>query len=199
MSKYDYVPTRNGDKSPWATNLKDKIAIHGATIGLAAGDITAVQDAADDIVEGVNEIAAAIATKEAAVNAANTKISLAEKTIRSQVKRAKTHPSYTPAIGQVLGVIGNEVSIDIASAQPVLKLVKDPAGWRITFYLHGFFDGVNIYKMFDSGEEYKFLARDTSSPYIDTGMVKPGTRYRAFFIINDVEVGLASNEVLIEV
>jgi hypothetical protein len=51
----------------------------------------------------------------------------------------------------------------------------------------------NIYRQLP-GEDYKFLAYDTSNPYIDNfGGLRVGVRYYAFYVINEVEVGLQSN------
>jgi len=194
MAKHhDYVPAQNAKKSPWATTLKGAIATDGATVGLSPADITEVQAAADDIVDGVNEIDAATAVKESAVDAATVKINSAVKTIRKQMKRAKTHPAYTNAIGQNLGIVGDEQVIDVATSQPELKLSKDPSGTRIDFDLKGYFDAVHVYRKTDTDADFVYLATDTSSPYIDTTPgLKGAVNYRSVYVLNDKEVGLVS-------
>lgn len=200
MAKKDYVPRQNGDKTAWATNLKNKIPTDGPTIGLDGTEVSNVQTAAQDIVDGVNEIEAAITTKEAAINAATTKINNGLKVIRPIIKRGKTHAAYTNTIGQNLGIVGDEQIIDVANSKPILTVSKVPTGYQIAFDLKGYFDGVNIYRMrVPDDATFSFLARDTSSPYIDTDPITNGTRYKAFYVINDVEVGLVSDEVVVSV
>ena len=109
----------------------------------------------------------------------------------------KAAPGYTEAIGMALGIVGEDSTVDEANAQPELGLRKDPTGWRIDFNLHGHFDGVNIYKKLSTAADFTFLARDTSNPYIDTAAVDNGTRYHAYYVLADEEVGLVSNDVVI--
>lgn len=196
MAKQDYLPRKNAEKAVWAANLKTKIGAQGATIGLSAGDITAVQTASTDIVDATNAIKAALTTKEAAVNAAMAKIDHAEKVIRSLVKRAKTHTAYTPAIGEDLGFEGPENTINADEAKPLINLSKVNDGYRIDFNLKGYFDGVKIYRQIPGGE-FLYLATDTSNPYIDTEAVAIGTRYRAVYLLHDAEVGQVSDEVVV--
>ncbi len=197
MPKQDYVPSQNSKKSPWATQLKTAIATDGPTIGLTLIEVTDTQTACDNIVSGVNEIEAAIAVKEAAVDAANVKIRTAEKKIRANIKRGKTHSAYTNSIGQHLGVVGDEQTVDVPNSAPELTGKKDPSGWRIEFNLKDYFDGINIYKSKGTGLTFVFLALDTSSPYIDTADIGVGASYYAFYMLNDHEVGLKSNVVVI--
>ena len=63
-------------------------------------------------------------------------------------------------------------------------------------------DGVNIYCQRDGDATFVFLARDTSSPYVDNRPLlvagKPEVRrYRCRYIIGDQEVGLPSDEVVV--
>ncbi len=199
MAKKDFIKRKNSEKAIWATTYKTRIVADGATLGLTAGEITTEQTRAQNIVDGVGEINAAITAKESAVGTASTKISDAEKAIRATVARMKTHPAYTDNLGQDLGIVGDEQTVDIHTAQPELKSSKDPSGWRIDFNLKGFFDGVNIYRKVAGEADFTFLALDTSSPYIDTDgtAIKPGTSYRAFYILSENEVGLVSNVVMI--
>ena len=44
---------------------------------------------------------------------------------------------------------------------------------------------------------FSFLARDTASPYIDTAPVTNGSRYHAFYVIGDAEVGLVSDDAVV--
>lgn len=199
MAKRDYIKKKNAEKAIWSGTYKTRIGTHGAALGLTAGEITASQTDAQNIVDGVAQIDAAITAKESAVNAGTAKISLGEQNIRTTVKRIKTHPAYTEAIGQDIGVVGDEHTIDVPNSQPEITGKKDPSGWRLDFNLKGFFDGVNIYRQVAGEADFSFLALDTSSPYIDTDgtAIKPGTSYYCYYVLSEREVGLKSNVVVI--
>src|SRR5438128_5145345 len=63
-------------------------------------------------------------------------------------------------------------------------------------------DGVNIYAKRDGDADFVFLARDTASPYIDNRPLlvatKPELReYKAVYVQSDAELGLFSDEVVV--
>jgi hypothetical protein len=63
-------------------------------------------------------------------------------------------------------------------------------------------DGVNIYAKRDGDADFVFLARDTASPYIDNRSLlavgKPELReYKAVYVQSDAEIGLFSDEVVV--
>ena len=114
-------------------------------------------------------------------------------------KKIKANDAYTDAIGDDLGIIGEEISIDPATAKPILTPSKVPQGWRLGFNLHGFFDGVNIYRKLPAQPAFIKLAYDSSSPYIDTDAIQNGTQYYAYYVIKDVETGQQSDITIIQV
>lgn len=197
MAKEDYVPKRDGDKVTWAGTLKAKIAIHGPTVGVSAPDITAMQGDCDTVVDEIGTFNTAKATFEQAGATKKTNVNAAVKKIRVRAQAIKKHSGYTTAIGEALGIIGDEQTVDLATAQPELKLRKDPAGWRIEFNLKDFFEGVNIYKKTTTDAAFRKLTFDTHNPYIDNEPVDNGTRYYAFYVYGDTEVGVQSAEAVI--
>ena len=63
-------------------------------------------------------------------------------------------------------------------------------------------DGANIYAKRDGDADFVFLARDTASPYIDNRPLlvatKPELReYKAVYVLSDAEIGLFSDEVVV--
>src|SRR3569832_199750 len=108
----DYIPTTNGEKSPWAKNLKSAIAVKGPSVGESAGDINDVQNAAQGIIDEVNKLDAAKADYEAAVADSKKKIKAHIKLVRQHANRMKTHSGYTAAIGLALGSVSNTYDAD---------------------------------------------------------------------------------------
>lgn len=115
-----------------------------------------------------------------------------------RVQTMKNSPNYTNDIGEDFRIIGDEQTVDIENAKPVLKLSKVPSGYKITFGLQNFFDGVHIYRKRPEQENFRFLATDTRSPYIDTDEQVNGTEYYAYFLVDDDEVGQQSDIVTVE-
>ena len=176
-TKKGFIPRADGNKKTWAVNLKANIAAQAAAVGLVAADVTSIGNSCSDIVTQVDTAMQAQQAAKQATATKTTRVAVDESNIRAYVKRIKANPGYTDAIGQILGIIGEDHTVDEANSKPELKLHKDPHGWRIEFNLQGHFDGVNIYKKLNTAAAFSFIARDTSSPYIDIAAVDNGSQY----------------------
>jgi hypothetical protein len=199
MAKEDYVPSREPEQSTWAGTLKTNIAIHGATVGLSPADITEVQGDCDTVKKSIEDFGLATQAYQSASNTKDEAKDPAIKNIRSFAQRIKKHKDYTATIGEALGIIGDEQTVDVANSKPELKHAKVPSGHEFKFNLKKYFDGVNIYKKLPAAASFTFLARDTSSPYIDTATVENGTQYYAYYVVGDKEVGQQSSIVNVSV
>lgn len=197
--KKGFIPARDGDKKIWASNLDTKLSIYGATLGLTSAEVTTMQDACNDLNKQINDLAIAKQTFAQAASFKLSKVKENEALLRTFIKRMKTNAAYTDAIGKDLGVIGEDITVDVANSKPVLVASKVPQGWKFDFNLQGYFDGVNIYKKIPTETTPHFLARDTASPYIDTQAVENRTEYTAYYVLGDDEVGLLSDVVVISV
>ena len=83
-----------------------------------------------------------------------------------------------------------------------LLFKSDPGGVVELDFDKSISDGVNIYAKRDGDADFVFLARDTASPYIDNRPLlvatKPELReYKAVYVSNDAEIGLFSDEVVV--
>src|SRR5205814_1004689 len=108
MSKEDYVPARDGDKVTWAGTLKTKIAIHGPAVGVSASDITATQGDCDSVTNEIGTFNTAKATFEQAGATKEINLRTVLKKIRARAQSIKKNTNYTPAIGEALGIVGDE-------------------------------------------------------------------------------------------
>lgn len=199
MAKRDYVPSREPEQIPWSGNLNAKIAIHGAAVGLSPAEITDVQDNCNNIVKALNDFEQAKRDFQEASNLKNDAKNPALANIRIVAQRIKKNAGYNTAIGEDLGIIGDEQTVDAANAKPELKHAKVPGGQEFKFNLKRYFDGVNIYRKLPSAAAFSFLARDTSSPYIDTTPIENGTQYYAYYVLGDTETGQRSDTVTVSV
>jgi hypothetical protein len=191
----DYIPTRNGEKISWAKNLKQVIPTKGPIVGESAGDITAVQDAAQGITDEVNNLDSAKAAYEAAVAESKRKLKAHIKVVRQHAQRMKTHSAYSDGIGAALGIVSSIYNADDANSKPVLKVSRVPAGYSFKFKLMGFFDAVNIYRKRPGDSKFIFLASKSKSPFIEKEPMTEGTKYCAYFVLRDKEVGKESDAV----
>ena len=118
------------------------------------------------------------------------------------VRRIKAAPTYTEALGSLVGIIGPEDTTDLATAKPTLLGLDKRGGCvEVSFNLLTS-EGVNIYSQRDGDTEFKFLARDTCSPYVDNRPLlvagKPELRrYKAVFVIGDEEVSQFSDDLTV--
>jgi hypothetical protein len=144
-------------------------------------------------------MAAAKAGFESEMQTANNNLKGHLTVIRQHAKRIKTHASYTTGIGENLGIIGDEQTIDVNTSQPGLNIFKIPVGYQVDFNLLDFFDGINLYRKRPADANFSLKAFDDSSPYIDTDAQVNGTQYYAFYVLNGVEVGVVSATVTVQV
>lgn len=190
----DFIPRTDGDLSLWLTNYKTKINTLGATVGLTPEEIAGIEAQCNSIIAIVND---AESKKKEASNAVTAKETLKKNelpVLRNTIKRIKTHSGYTEAIGVELGIIGSEESLP---EKPVIKAKATANDVTISFTKKGF-EGVNVYARLKGEAVWKFLARDTNSPYNDTRpLTMPGipeTReYKCIGVIADEEVSEASD------
>lgn len=198
MANQPYYPFSEGDQIIWLENFKLKIEEHGPALGFDPAQISDLIDACDAIIDAINDAA----QKKADAKQATEDKKEVKKTnltiIRKEVGDLKREDGYSDAIGKDLKVIGEEQSIDEENEKPELVTAKVPSGWRISFNLKRYFDGVKIYRK-RPGEDFVFLASDTRDPYIDTDTQVDGTQYYAYYLIGDDEVGQQSDIVTIQV
>jgi hypothetical protein len=190
----DYMPKDDAGLKLWLGNFQTKIATHGPTTGLTAGDITTVSTQCNDVSGSIN---ASVGKKTEAQNAVAAKETMKKETLpelRNTIKRMKTHSGYTEAIGKDLGIIGSDSELP---EKPGLKAKATPNHVKLDFTKLGL-DGVNIYARLKGQTGWAFLARDTQSPYIDnrplTVANTPETReYMCIGVVADEEVGEESD------
>ena len=200
MPKKDYLSQALDVLDTWLTNFFALIDTIGVTLGLTAGQITEVKSRITDFRTKYQEQTQKEADYKASVKAtkASMKVCVSDSGgVRDLVGKMKKHDDYTEALGETLGVIGEEHIMDSVSAKPVLKDKSEGGLIIVGFNLFGW-DGINIYRELDNGAGMVFIARDTDAPYYDTtpklDPTKPEKRkYQAYFVDGDEQIGLPSD------
>lgn len=116
--------------------------------------------------------------------------------------RIKKHPGYTDALGQDLGIIGAEQTVDLNALKPVLRLTLQAGHPNVGWIKQGM-DGLEILVDREAGA-FAFLAFDTIPDYLDTApLPAPGTsavwKYKAIYRLNDEQVGQWSDAATVSV
>lgn len=233
MSKKHYLPSKMSERVLWLNNFSAKIGDYSAGFGISSGEVTQIEQYAgfyDWLVNYLEQLRSftqeATAFKNRASDAPVTEPlgvlppfsptpgspPLGFPTnagvfpyIIGIVKRIKALTTlYTPAIGEDLGIIGDESTFDPTIAKPVLKVIFTANHVRISFDHPVEVAGVRIYSQRPGEADFSFLADDTNSPYDDNrpnqGAGQAETRkYKAFFIIDSQVLGLVSDVVSISV
>jgi hypothetical protein len=197
LSIMDYFPNNDATLLLWAQNYKAKIATLGAGLGLTAADITAEQSLCDELIEKITNVQTAKSAAASAVTQKEASIQTAGGALRVNNGRHKKATTYTAAIGEELNIVGTANSIDVNTYKAKISAEKFAGYIRIKFSKLGA-DGINLYHRKKGETQWGFLARDTKSPYDDhielTAAGQPEHwEYRAYGVINDDEIGQASD------
>jgi|CXWJ01.1.fsa_nt_gi hypothetical protein len=199
MPKNYYIPDREPELALWLQNFSSKIATQGPVLGLTAPQITALQTLCDDLVTSITKAEESKRDAQETTNAKNAQKASTLSSMRLSIKNMKSTVAYTEAIGEDLGIVGNEQPFDPATFKTTLKARTFPGYVNIEF-LKGKSDGINIYGRLKGTASWIFLARDTASPYNDTRPLTtpntPETReYMAIGVLDDQQIGQQSDVV----
>lgn len=198
MSTTDFVPRRDADQTVWLKNLRDKLPTHAGVLGWSAAEIKAMQKQCDDLISTIAlnqqkfaeyqaQVATTKALKETGIGA-----------VRGAARRIKSAVSYTEAMGKDLGLIGGGTGLAAPTAFKAQATAELHPGFvRIKWRKAGC-DSVNVYSRRTGESEWRFLGRDTVSPYDDAApTAQPGINesreYRVIALRKDQEIGEPSD------
>lgn len=190
-----YFPLRTGDEIAWLKNYRTKIGNYQASGGYVVAEIIATQADADFIVALLETWQPAVAqfaksatayvnlilngpTGPVVVPVPTFAVSLASsaglpgalKRIFAFIKNLKTRSFYTQVVGQDLGIIGSEASVD-PNAVPKVSAEARSGEVIVRFSKDGH-DGVWIESQVAAETAWSFLAIDSTDPYNDTRPLK---------------------------
>lgn len=193
----DYVPKKEADKINFLKNLDARLDPHVVALAILPAVRDAIHDKIANLVTAVDNYSQQKAVLKSLETIKSGQFNDTLTYIREQVKRWKTEPGYTEAIGQELQIIGTSTELDPHTYKPKLAAEIKPGYILLTFVKAGV-DAVNIYYRVKGNADWKFLARDTQSPYMDASPLAspavPETReYMAIGVVGDEEFGLASD------
>jgi len=228
MAKSDFVEKTDEGFETQVDNFCNKIDGYAASLGVGAGQVTSIKDdrnmfkflmlmresyktKTQDVTRyknilrkgptgtplGVVPFPPVFAASPAVV-ASNI-----EDRFRKLVAQIKASPNYNDAIGEDLGIVGDENAVDPSTLKPILIGALD-AGRPLIKWTKGTADSIDIYVERIAGAGFTFLANDTQPDYIDTFPIPDGVTtakwsYKAIYKIGDEVVGSYSEPISITV
>lgn len=197
MAKQDYIPKTDGDFLAWHDNYKTQVAALAATFGLTAAEVTALSDRNTDLHTRATDANTAKATAQAKTAEKQNSFRTGTNEARALANRCKTHPAYTEASGQQLGIIGPEDTTDLTNAKPTLQAAAVTTNSVTINFNKSISSGVRIQSKRGAETAFTLLAVDTASPYIDTrpnlGAGPESRQYQAQYLLGDDAIGFVSN------
>lgn len=195
--KNSFFPKAESAIVVWATNYQEKIATHATALGLTPAEVTAEVALCQAIIDAINAANNQKNLYKSAMEARDTTLSFQGGELRLDIARHKVTPGYTEAIGQDLGIVGTFVEFDPATYKPEIFGELFGGSVRIRFRKMGV-DGINIYRRPKGSSTFTFLSRATRSPFEHHPVLAEPNQpehweYRAFGVLNDVEIGVASD------
>lgn len=193
--KKDYIPKTDAELRAWLLALNTNIVTQGPLLSMAATEITQLQEQASALIGAIDHASAKKNESQSAITAKDTQKQVSLKAIRDQVGVFKRKAGYSEAIGKLLGVIGQDVEMDLTQMKPELSASTSIAGVTLIFNKEQS-EGINLYCQRGAETAFSFLARDTYSPYVDNRsklLDAEIRKYYALYVMDDVEVGQPSN------
>jgi len=214
MPKSYFIPADEPGKRIWLDNFAAKLPTYAATVGVTAAEVaqTTADAAYFSFVVGAHNqhtkttrdwtayktalrsgttIGAMPTTPALGVPPTAVPAGIFSR-VSALAARIKKHPAYTEAIGQDLGIIGAEQSVDPTTVKPVLNLTLQAGHPNVGWSKSGM-DGIEIWVDRGTGA-FAFLTIDTVPDYLDTfALPAAGAsavwKYKAIYRLNDEQVG----------
>ena len=193
----DFIPSADDAKIPWLTTVRDTIDTYSAALGLSAARVTQIKAWCDDL---ITQITATNTAKQAWLAVAATKATQETASLtglRGEIKQWKANPARTDAMEAALKISGGGTAFnpDTFKAEITAEVISGHV--RVKFK-KGQTDGINLYSRLKGQSAWKFVSRDTNSPYDDyTALAVPGTpevrEYQAYGVLSDQQIGQPSD------
>ncbi len=194
----DLVPPADDAKIIWLTNLRDTIDDWSAILGITAARVTQIKAWCNALIDEINATNTAKQAWLSAAAAKATQETASLAGLRGEINQWKANPAMTPAIEAAMKIVGGGSSFDPNTYKAEITKVEVIAGHVQIKFRKGPTQGVNIYSRLKGQSAWKFVSRDTNSPYDDySALAVPGTaevrEYQAYGVLNDQQIGQPSD------
>lgn len=192
-----FFPKTDAGIIVWATNYKDKLEGQATALGLTPDQVAKETGYCNKLIDAVNAVDNQKKELKSRIKEKNSIIETDGGALRTEISRHKMAEGYTEVIGNNLGITSTYVDFDPATYKTKLSTELYGGFVRIKFRKKGA-EGVNIYHRKKGSANWDFLARATKSPFdnhitLETPNQPEHWEYRAFGVISDAEIGIASD------
>ena len=201
MEKHgDYIPHGKHEFKDWAVEFTDTTKQNIGSLGITDKSYADVKKLTDDLVNCSIREQQLINEKLKQIKLCQSARKVLEDACRASAQNIKSNADYTDAVGRDFNIIGAEIIFDPKTFKPVLTLRRVSSGVEVSFEKSET-DGINLYRRLEGEEDWRYMARDTHSPYIDTKKMDSHITYEymAWAVIKDKEIGLESDTAKITV
>lgn len=192
-----FFPAYDNELLAWAINYKNTIVVYAATLGISPDEIADEIADCEALIEAIKNINTIKAQLHAAKENRDTIIATRGSHLRAKISQHKTSLSYTTAIGEALKIVQHKSAIDFSNYKANLRAEIYAGHIRIRFFKKGV-DGINLYCRKKESDNWALVSRITNSPFdhlfaMEDSHQVAHLEYRAYGVVKDKEVGIASD------
>lgn len=197
----DYVPTTDGALRPWLANLKTNVSTLVTQLEITPARLAKITGWCDSLLAAMDASDQAKTAWLTASQAKQTQMDTSLTGLRGEVAKWKVADGMTDAIAAELQIVGGGAPFNPETYQAQITVQAFSGYVRIKFTKSGA-DGINLYMRLKGTTGWKFISRDTNSPYDDhTPLAVAGQsevrEYQAFGIWGDDQIGIPSDIVTV--
>jgi hypothetical protein len=193
----DYVPTTDGGLKKWVINLKTNLPALVTPLEITPVRLTSITGWCDSLITAMDAAEQAKNTWLAASQTKQTQATTSLTGLRAEIAKWKTADGMTDAIATELQIVGGSTPFNPDTYQPQITAQAFSGYVNIKFKKLGA-DGIILNSRLKGTMGWKFISRDTNSPYADyTALAVAGQsevrEYQAFGVLADEQIGQASD------
>jgi len=198
MKTKEYLPRNEAQLTMWSDSFKVQFAAQASGLGFGESEVTAMTEACTGITTVIADANLARIAYEEKVSQKNVAVEVNTAAIREMVRRIKASPTYTEAIGKLLGIVSEGSSFDPTTAVPYITLVKSPTGYDFKFNLMSYFDAVVVFRRKAGETAFSQVDVDMKSPYSIPTPTESGLEYYFQYLKNDKLMGQPSDIIAVK-
>jgi hypothetical protein len=193
----DIIPRARALYRAWLVNLSAGVGSRGASFGLTAGQITAIQNTIAAQIALIDAVEAANSALQGAQEAEKTGRTTTDAILREEIADWKRAAGWTAETEAELRVKSSPSDFDPNTYKPEFTLRIVGGEIRIDWKKKGA-HGIKVYSRLRGATAWNFESFDMTSPYIDGNPhaqpnVPEVREYMLRGVIDDVEIGLDSD------
>jgi hypothetical protein len=192
-----FFPAYDNELLAWAIHYKDTIVDYTTAFGMTPEEVAEEIADCDAIIEAIKNINTVKGLLHAAKENRDTVIASRGSHLRAKISQHKTSLQYTTAIGENLKIVQHIPVVDFSTYKANLRAELFAGHIRIRFFKRGV-DGINLYYRKKESGDWILVSRITVSPFdhlfpLETSHQVEHIEYRAYGVVKDQEVGIASD------